>query len=1488
MLIFLPLPLQKTGLSAHNNGKNATFGFNFHPTISFQSSTMPSHVFKISEYNHKTDHRLLEAYKPEAATNYYEELQAAAALAPNYQLTYSRFNKVFQKCLEQKTNATRLNLIGTFAKTDYLLKEHGAPTALVNATNDTRVRLKRRGELTDEELKRHRLIDLKNLCEFIACVYQTPVPVRLAALFPTHRPATHTPLLIGQRLRMIVDAWDDDFVYGPCEESTDGERLKVAYAHGNKYYDFDWSYLKDMFHKGAQLNLIRPRQDGNTLYPELIIFEPDYLIDISSIAHCFTNYAESPLVSLIDRLKPAQNSEAMVLGNLAGQLLDESIHHLPGTHGYGQSVADFFKNNAISLLTAGIGPDFHKEAQRQKHNIAQALHTTLPKALRRFSSKEGIVEPSFFSELLGMQGRMDYLQLDYKVLLEQKSGKGDYPYDHFVKPRHREEHYIQLLLYMALIRYNFRDTYEKNGRELHAFLLYSKYSDSLLGMAFAPELIFRAIKIRNGLASAELLYTRPHGYRLLETLTPEQLNLKHVDNNLWNDYQYRQIADVLAPIHAATDLEKAYYFRFLTFISNEHMLSKLGNKTKENSGFAAKWHDSLEEKLLAGNIYDRLTLVSPDSQTTGRISQVVLRFAETADNDMSNFRTGDIVILYPYDRDKEPDARQTMVFRCTIEDLRIDSITLRLRAAQADGRIFAKEKGRLWAIEHDFIESSYNSLYKGMHAFLSAPRERRDLLLLQREPQSDTTISLKGNYGAFNELSLRVKQARDLFLIIGPPGTGKTSFGMLNTVKEELLESESTILLMSYTNRAVDEICGKLYEEGIDFIRIGGSLTCADTYRDKLLTARVEVSSNINELKAEFTAARVVVGTTTALNANLQLFKLKQFSLAVVDEASQILEPHLIGLLSAHHNGVPAIKKVVFIGDHKQLTAVVQQTPEVSRVQDAALKDILLTDCRQSLFERLLRKYGNDPRLTYMLSRQGRMHHDIALFPNYAFYNNRLEIVPLPHQNATLPAKGNDDNGIANLLRTRRIAFIATEPPQESSSDKVNQNEADVIAATVVKIYEIEKEGFNVAETVGVIVPYRNQIATIRNTIDRYGIVPLHDITIDTVERYQGSQRKYIIYGFTIQKYYQLNFLTNNVFEDIDGSLVDRKLNVAMTRAEEHLIMVGWPELLSNNLIFHKLLAFVKSKHGYFRIGKEDYVAGRFDVPTYESTDLDTGLAAFSTSQNFDAAFEKHVLRPMKAASGDGWPKRMWGHDRAVCLNGIGYGRADFSHRAHMAADGYLSPEQQVLTYCHYFMRQNYSAGRAVYGHCEAWLKPLIRSVDGRVQMIDMGCGPATCGIAFAELFLDEAPGMVYTGIDTSEEMLKMGERFLDSIFHNRLHRQMTASFTALNDRFWEGCSELPSLVIINFSRFFPYVSAQFAERLARQVCHVIERYPLNRYVLIVEHAEGEDRLNAYNVFKQVIGPSVSLPRHGRSTLTYQQNATTHALPFSYDIFTND
>ena len=1127
---------------------------------------------------------------------FYKELETAQRYLPDYNKVYQVYNHVFQQCLNHSTASAMVHLCGAFAKTDYLLQELQAPTHLARNINDTRVRLRKYHKLTEGELERHHLVDLRNLSTFIAFLYSTKIPDTLVGLFPAEKPHDHSPQLFGECMRIIIDTWDDQYVYGQPEDSSDGTPVKVCYVQNDAEEEENWKYLKDLFHRGAQLNLVRPREDDAVFYPELIIYEPDCLINISTVAHCFENYATSPLVDLIKKMAPQPLSAPLIMGNFASQLLDESICQLPASHTYQQSIMEFFKSNALKLLAIGANNEFHQEALSQQRNINRAVHTTLPTALKRFDPKEGLVEPSFFSEMLGMQGRMDYLQSDFKVLIEQKSGKGEFPYDYFITPRHKVDHYVQLLLYMALIRYNYHDIYEGNGKELHAFLLYSKYQESLLGLGFAPKLIYQAIKIRNELAWWEFRFSQPDGYRILETLTPEKMNLKKVTNSLWKDHQSKQIADLLSPIHMATDLERAYYFRFLTFIANEHILSKLGSRSKENSGFASTWHDTLEEKLHAGNIYDRLSLVSPTPQTEGKIESVTLQFSETSDNDMSNFRVGDIVILYPYKPGQEPDVRKTMVFRSSIAEISPSTIRLDLRSAQSDNRVFVREQGKMWAIEHDFMESSFSSLYRGMHAFLSAPKQRRDLLLLQREPLHDDTLQLKGDYGPFNELALRVKRAKELFLIIGPPGTGKTSYGLLNTLREELLEPDSSILLLSYTNRAIDEICDKLSEAGIDFIRIGTSTTCPEPHKPHLLSQKVQGCHDINDVKKLLDSTRVFVGNTTSISAHQTLFLLKQFSLAIVDEASQILEPHLIGIFSAQFEGEPAIRKFVLIGDHKQLPAVVQQHPSESTVDDPLLQDILLTDCRLSLFERLLKKYRENEHVTYMLRRQGRMHPDIAMFPNLAFYQGKLMEVPLSHQQETLPSAANSNEGITNLLTTRRIAFVASELPEETPSDKVNQVEADIIAATIQRIHAIEKEHFDVNETVGVIVPYRNQIATIRNTLDHYGSDILHDITIDTVERYQGSQRKYIIYGFTIQKYDQLRFLTSNVFEDTDGSMIDRKLNVAMTRAKEHLIMVGNPTLLHQDPVFSRLIQFLKERHCYFEVGTADYVSGRFEV----------------------------------------------------------------------------------------------------------------------------------------------------------------------------------------------------------------------------------------------------------------------------------------------------
>ena len=93
---------------------------------------------------------------------------------------------------------------------------------------------------------------------------------------------------------------------------------------------------------------------------------------------------------------------------------------------------------------------------------------------------------------------------------------------------------------------------------------------------------------------------------------------------------------------------------------------------------------------------------------------------------------------------------------------------------------------------------------------------------------------------------------------------------------------------------------------------------------------------------------------------------------------------------------------------------------------------------------------------------------------------------------------------------------------------------------------------------------YRHQIAAIREA--------LPDVTIDTVERYQGSQREVIIYDVGVSRQFHLDFLTASTFVDDEGQLVDRKLNVALTRARRQMLMVGQSDILRQNPLYRQFI----------------------------------------------------------------------------------------------------------------------------------------------------------------------------------------------------------------------------------------------------------------------------------------------------------------------------
>ena len=331
----------------------------------------------------------------------------------------------------------------------------------------------------------------------------------------------------------------------------------------------------------------------------------------------------------------------------------------------------------------------------------------------------------------------------------------------------------------------------------------------------------------------------------------------------------------------------------------------------------------------------------------------------------------------------------------------------------------------------------------------------------------------------------------------------------------------------------------------------------------------------INEI---LQSVRIVVGTTSSISGRQELFAMKKFDVAIVDEATQILETQLAGLFAATaSDGTSAIEKFILIGDPKQLPAVVAQSPEEARIKSPLLEKRGFTSHAISFFERVYNYYSRNPlpELTASLYAQGRMHPEVGLFANRHFYGDALQPIPLPHQSESLSYQTYDSGDeIESRLACRRTAFVATRPSEENENPKINRDEARLIAEHIAAYCNLRrKNGFacNPSKEVGVIVPFRNQIAMVLNEISRLGIESSENIIVDTVERFQGSQRNVIFYGTTISSPEMMEILSV-LSEDDKGVSIDRKLNVAVTRARCQMFVFGVPEALSSSLLYSALM----------------------------------------------------------------------------------------------------------------------------------------------------------------------------------------------------------------------------------------------------------------------------------------------------------------------------
>lgn len=1388
---------------------------------------------------------------------FFDDVQEMHAAPNTLAGKYARLRALLERACKDLTAQEPIQFSNFFSRLNFVCSKYHADGRLAFRVNTFRVHsndILYRNAVPEEATY---LQDLKAVCQVLSHFYEVPIPEALRAILPVadlYLPHTGARQHL-ERVRVELVTMDGEYLYVVDEAQPSEDPIRVRYGVAGVNDAFNETIAQ--LWKGCQLNLVEVTvEDDGTYVPGLLILEPDYLVDISSLAECMKEYGAHPLHFIQAKLEPAKNTKHILLGNIANLFLDEFVNERPDQPVvFLEALRAAFRNAPFEFATCeGVDRDFFKDVELQYHNIRRVVNDVFPG--RGIARENAILEPSFICEHLGVQGRLDLLQLQEKgqpqFVIELKSGKAPYPEDNhaLVGHNHRSQAFIYQILIQKVLGVAFKD--------LSTFILYSRYTapDANLRLP-TPYMsaIREVLNVRNGIVANEkrIASAVSHGdtQALISAISPDTLiTSERVSPRFIADYIVPQIRRFREAFETATPLELAYFHSFYAFVTREQYLSKAGDTEYDTlRGISSLWLSSLPEKFEAGEILTGLEIV--ENHTAHEARTLKLRIPAYEHDFLHNFRQGDIVILY--ERNAASDnVTNKQIFKGTIQELAPDFITVRIRYRQRNQAVLPA--GSRYAVERDFLDVSYHAMYRGLYAFLLANKDRRQLLLHQRQPTQHMHLQLTGSYGSpeINAITLKAKQANDYFLLAGPPGTGKTSRALKAMVEEFYTEPGKNILLLSFTNRAVDEICDALdtVAGSPAYIRIGAELACAAEHRKRLLEHVIRGCHHRDDVRRQLETHRIFAGTVASLAGKTELFKLKHFDVAIIDEASQILEPALAGLLSAKDGkGGNAIGKFILIGDHKQLPAVVLQKESDSAVNDAALSQIGLHDRRNSFFERLFHLHSQDADSPVwgMLHKQGRMHPEIALFPNYAFYNNQLQEVPTPHQTEALAyANVEAGNPVQQLVASRRLAFIPAAKHVEDKTHKTNTCEARIACTLAKNIYTLyQRNGmvFSAAQALGIITPYRSQIALIKRGLHALGIPELNDVMVDTVERFQGSERDIIIYSCSANDYRQLFFLSQAI--PVDGQLVDRKLNVAITRARKQLFITGNPVILSNSLTYYRFLEFIRARGGYVHATPEQFLAGDFSLEVPVHTNKPT------TDDAFAAVFDKLVLTPLLQDPRTLQPDQPLGFDRDHHqLNVVEYGRAQFDK-----ATGAFSAADKVNLYCYYQLPGSYADSVAVFAAYDAYLRRLFAQCDHRITLVDIGCGPMTGGLAFQQHF-GTAPNFYfhYAGIDVAPAMLDKARLFAASGLLARDTRvQFVTALDRIEDAYWESVFTLPNTVVLYAGNVFGSVSNEAAALLAMQVNRLMDKFPLNKYVLVFQGPSLERQARSYAAFRKLV-----------------------------------